>query len=324
MTLQFGMFVPQGWRTDLIEISDPIEKYEAMTRVAKAADALDIYDSIWVYDHFHTVPQPIQEAVFECWTITAALARDTQRVNIGQMCTCNGYRNPALLAKIASTIDVLSHGRLYCGYGAGWYEHEWRAYGYGFPETSERMRAFREGCEILYKMWTEDRPSFEGQYYQINEPINEPKGVRKPHVSFWIAGGGEQVTLRLVAKYGNASNFGGKPEQVKHKLDVLRQHCDKLGRDYNEITRSSNVNVVLLKNGEDPVQATAKLRETYGWSYEELTKQMVVGTSQQVAEHMQGLVDAGINYLISYFPRIAYNQEPLYQFAEEVAPLLKG
>lgn len=118
MAVQFGTFVPQGWRLDLIEIADPIEKYEAMTRVGQAADAISVYDSIWVYDHFHTVPQIEQEAVFEAWTITAALARDTKRVKIGQMVTCIGYRNPALAAKIASTIDVLSHGRLYCGIGA--------------------------------------------------------------------------------------------------------------------------------------------------------------------------------------------------------------
>lgn len=324
MTLQFGVFVPQGWRMDLVEIADPVEKYEAMTRVAKEADSIATYDSIWVYDHFHTVPQPTQEAVFECWTITSALARDTQRVNIGQMCTCNGYRNPSLLAKIASTVDVLSHGRLYCGFGAGWYEHEWRAYGFGFPETRERMRAFREGCEILYKMWTEDKPTFEGEYYHIRGPINEPKGARKPHLSFWIAGGGEQVTLKLVAKYANASNFGGKPEDVKRKLEVLQGHCATVGRDYNEITRSTNANIVLLKSGEDPERSTEKIRAAYGWTYEQLTQQAIVGTPEQVAARLQALVDAGINYIITYFPRIAYDYEPMHRFADEVAPLLQG
>src|SRR5690348_11344257 len=175
MAVQFGVFVPQGWRMDLVEISDPVEQYEAMTRVAQAVDSIAAYDSIWVYDHFHPVPVPVQETVFECWTITAALARDTKRVNIGQMVTCNGYRNPAMLAKMASTVDVMSHGRLYCGLGAGWYEHEWRAYGYGFPETRERMRSFREACEIVMKMWTEDGPNFSGEYHSIHAPINEPK-----------------------------------------------------------------------------------------------------------------------------------------------------
>ena len=320
MAVQFGTFVPQGWRMDLVEIADPIEKYEAMTQVAKAVDAIPAYDSIWVYDHFHTVPTPTKEAVFECWTITSALARDTQRVKIGQMVTCNGYRNPALLAKIASTVDVLSHGRLLCGIGAGWYEHEWRAYGYGFPETRDRMRAFREACEIIVKMWTEDTPTFEGEYYNIRGPINEPKSVHKPYPSLWIGGGGEQVTLKLVAKYANACNVGGDPATLQHKFEVLRDHCEQLGRNYDEIIRSSNINVVLLKDGDNPEKATEKIRATYGWSFEELTKNAVVGTSDQIAAHVQGMIDTGVNYVITYFPRIAYDQEPMHRFAEEVIP----
>jgi F420-dependent oxidoreductase-like protein len=198
MPMQFGTFVPQGWRMDLVEIDDPIEQYEAMTGVAKTAEVLG-YDSIWVYDHFHTVPTPEIETCFEAWTITAALARDTERIKIGQMVTCNGYRNPALLAKIASTVDVLSHGRLLCGLGAGWYEHEWRAYGYGFPELRDRMRAFREAVQIVIKMWTEEKASFQGEYYTLDGAINEPKGVQKPHIPLWLGGGGETVTLKLVA-----------------------------------------------------------------------------------------------------------------------------
>jgi alkanesulfonate monooxygenase SsuD/methylene tetrahydromethanopterin reductase-like flavin-dependent oxidoreductase (luciferase family) len=178
MTIQWGMFVPQGWRMDLVEINDPIEQYEAMTRVGLVAEASG-YDSIWVYDHFHTVPTPELETCFEAWTITAGLARDTSRVKIGQMVTCNGYRNPALLAKMASTVDVMSHGRLLFGLGAGWYEHEWRAYGYGFPDTPDRMRAFREACGIIHAMWTEEYPEFQGKYYTIDKPINEPRGVTK-------------------------------------------------------------------------------------------------------------------------------------------------
>jgi F420-dependent oxidoreductase-like protein len=305
---------------DLVEITDPIAKYEAMTDVAKAADGIAAYDSIWVYDHFHTVPKPTQETTFECWTITAALARDTQRVKVGQMVTCLGYRNPALLAKIASTVDVLSHGRLYCGIGAGWYEHEWRAYGYGFPETRDRMRAFREATQIMVKMWTEDNPTFTGEYYQIQEPINEPKGVQKPYPSLWIGGGGEQVTLKLVAQYGNACNVMGDVETLRHKFQVLRDHCHNVGRNYDEIIRSSNLNVILLQPGENPVAATAKTREALGMSYEDLARAALIGDSDQVAERIQSMVDAGVNYVIVYFPRIAYDHEPMHRFAAEVIP----
>jgi F420-dependent oxidoreductase-like protein len=313
MAVRFGIFVPQGWRMDLQEIADPIEQYEAMTRVALAADAEPAYDSIWVYDHFHTIPTPELATVFECWTITAALARDTQRVNIGQMVTCNGYRNPALLAKMASTVDVLSHGRLYCGLGAGWYEHEWRAYGYGFPETRERMRAFREAVQIISKMWTENHPTLSGEYYTIDGPINEPKGARKPHPSFWIGGSGEQVTLKLVAQYADACNIGGDAVTVRHKLAVLRQHCEHAGRSYDEITRSTSIeDAVLLKPGENANDAVARAGSANGNDF--------VGTSEQMVEHIQTLVDAGANYVIVSFPRVAYDHEPLHRFAEEVAP----
>ncbi|MEI7768684.1 MAG: LLM class F420-dependent oxidoreductase [Chloroflexales bacterium] len=323
MAVQFGTFAPQGWRLDLIEIADPVEKYEAMTAVAQAVDAIPAYDSVWVYDHFHTVPRIEHEAVFEAWTITAALARDTKRVKVGQMVTCLGYRNPALAAKIASTVDVLSHGRLYYGIGAGWYEHEWRAYGYGFPETRDRMRAFREATQILVKMWTEPEASFEGEYYHIRGAINEPKGVQKPYPSLWIGGGGEQITLKLVAQYGNACNVGGSPDELRHKFAVLREHCERLGRSYDEIIRSSNVNIIFVKAGEDIAAATEQVRATYGWSVDQMRQQAIVGTPQQVAEEIQAKVDAGVNYVITYFPRVAYDHAPLHTFADEVAPLIR-
>jgi F420-dependent oxidoreductase-like protein len=294
-----------------------------MTNVAKAADAIPAYDSIWVYDHFHTIPQPTHESTFECWTITAALARDTQRVHIGQMVTCNGYRNPALLAKMASTVDVMSHGRLYCGFGAGWYEHEWLAYGYGFPATRERMRAFREATEIIVKMWTEDEPTFKGEYYAINAPINEPKGVRKPHPSLWIGGDGEQITLRLVAKYGDACNIDTNPDVIRHKLDVLKGHCDAVGRDYDTITRSASNNVFVLKPGEDPEKATAAARRASNISYERYAQAAVVGTPDQVVARLQAQKDAGINYFIFYLPRLAYDHEQLHRLAEQVLPQLQ-
>ncbi len=320
MAVQFGVFVPQGWRMDLVDIKDPIAQYEAMTAVAKAADALPAYDSIWVYDHFHTVPTPTMETTFECWTTTAALSRDTSRVKIGQMVTCNGYRNPALLAKMASTVDVMSHGRLLFGLGGGWYEHEWRAYGYGFPETRDRMRAFREACEIIVKMWTEDEPTFHGEYYTIDKPINEPKGVQKPYPSFWIGGGGEQVTLKLVAKWGDACNIFGSPDTLRHKFDVLRQHCEALGRDYDSIIRSTNVGAIVLGPGEDPAQASEAACRALGISMEDFNKMVVVGTADRIAERIRSMVDVGSNYVIAYFPGIAYNHDSLHRFAEEVVP----
>src|ERR671915_2524537 len=146
MAVDFGVFVPQGWRMDLVEIEDPFEQYEAMTRVARVAEATGAYDSIWLYDHFHTVPEPTQNTVFECWTATAGLSRDTETIKIGQMVTCNGYRNPALLAKVASTVDAMSNGRLLFGLGAGWYEHEWRGCGRGLSRGPARVGRVKGDC----------------------------------------------------------------------------------------------------------------------------------------------------------------------------------
>ena len=319
MPVKFGVFVPQGWRMDLVEIEDPVEQYEAMTNVARVAEGTGAYDSIWVYDHFHTVPEPTMNTVFECWTATAGLSRDTSRINIGQMVTCNGYRNPALLAKIASTTDVMSNGRLLFGFGGGWYEQEWRAYGYGFPETPERMRMFKEATEIIHRMFTEDGVAFDGEFYKIDRPINEPKGVRKPHPSFWIGGGGEKVTLKLVARWGDGCNVGGgDPERIRHKLEVLKGHCEDLGRDYEEITRSTSINVHLLEDGEDPEKATEKAR--MGRDFDKYSEQFMVGTADEIKERIRPIVDAGANYIIAYLPRVAYEPEIVERFAREVIP----
>lgn len=315
--MQFGVFVPQGWKMDLVSIDDPVGQFEAMTAVGKAADA-GPWDSIWVFDHFHTVPEPTMNSVFESWTITATLARDTQRIKIGQMVNCHGYRNPALSAKIASTIDVASHGRLLCGYGAGWYEHEWRAYGYGFPDTKDRMAAFREGVEILHRMWTEDAPVVNGRYHHIHQPINEPKSHTPGYkIPLWIGGGGPQVTLKLVAKYGDACNVWA--DVAKEKLAILRDHCDKLGRNYDEITKSSGIDCYPIPEGADPEQATRFVREKYGnISLDEFRKMGVVETPSQLIERVSRMQASGIDYIIVWINGLAYDMAPMHLFEEEV------
>ncbi len=321
MATKFGVFVPQGWRMDLVEIDDPIQQYEAMTRVAKEADKGG-WDSIWVFDHFHTVPEPTMETTFECWTISATLARDTKNVNIGQMVGCNGYRQPSLYAKIASTVDVASHGRLYAGIGAGWYEHEWKAYGYEWTETPERMGRFREAVQIIHKMWTEDKPAFTGKRYTIDGPINEPKSATPGRkVPLWIGGGGEKVTLKLVAQYGDACNLGGDLETMQHKLDVLKGHCETVGRNYDDIVRSTGLSAHPIGPTDDPEKATAEARGEM--SFEEYSKDTIIGTPEQIREQAQAKLDLGFNYFIMSFPRVAYTQETMNRFATEVIPLFE-
>src|SRR5438270_13942347 len=298
MTMKFGLLVPQGWRMDLVGISDPIEAYETMTGVAQEAEALG-FASIWLFDHFHTVPEPTQEVTFECWTTTAALARDTKRVRIGQMVTCNNYRNPALLAKMASTVDVLSHGRLNFGIGAGWYEHEYRAYGYEYPDAPERLRQLREAVQVILAMWTQEEAVFEGKYYQVRGAINQPKGVQKPHIPLLIGGSGEKVTLKLVAQYADACNIGGEIPTIKHKFAVIKQHCDEIGRDYNSIRRTTLIDDCAIAETEEA--AIGKLTPAQRSNLEELRQTQLIGTPTMIRQRLAEYQEAGVQEIVIRF-----------------------
>src|ERR671932_2529111 len=221
--MRFGMFVPQGWRHDLIGI-EPASQWGVMKDLALAADA-GPWESVWVYDHFHTVPVPSEEATHEAWSLMAALGAATERVRLGQMCTCMAYRNPAYLAKVAATVDIVSGGRVEMGIGAGWYEHEWRAYGYGFPAARERLRMLDEGVQIMRQAWTEGTASLDGKHYQVDGAICRPLPLQDGGIPLWIAGGGEKKTLRTAAKYAQYTNFDGTPETFRRKSEILEQHC---------------------------------------------------------------------------------------------------
>jgi F420-dependent oxidoreductase-like protein len=323
-SVRFGVFVPQGWILDLLDIEDPVEKYETMSRVAKTAERLG-FDSLWLFDHFHTYHTPVLETVFECWTSTAALARDTSKIRLGQMVTCNGYRNPALMAKMASTVDVLSHGRLDFGIGGGWYEHEYHAYGYEYPPTpGERLRMLGEALQVILAMWTEPYASFKGNYYTVDGAINEPKGVQKPHPPIWVGGSGEKVTLKLAAMYGDAINLGGHIDDMgyyHHKLDVVADHCASVGRDPATIIKSVNVETSLLRPGEDPEAVTARYRR--GESLDDYKTHAVVGGPQEVIDTYARLIEAGMDYIIvSDLPRIATTDVVEY-LAAEVLPAFR-
>ena len=300
MALKFGLLVPQGWQMDLVGIADPVEAYETMTRVAQEAEALD-YDSIWLFDHFHTVPTPTQEVTFECWTSTAALARDTKRVRIGQMVTCNSYRNPALLAKMASTVDVLSHGRLDFGIGAGWYEHEYRAYGYPFSDGPTRLRQLRDAVQLLLAMWTQPEAVFEGHYHQVHGAINQPKGVQKPHIPLLIGGGGEQVTLKLVAQYGDACNIGHLDNAgLERKFAILKQHCADVGRDYQDIRRTVLFNCAIADTDEAAMAKAADFGRNIPSG--RLREQGLIGTPDTIRRRLAEIEQAGAQEVIVFMP----------------------
>lgn len=331
--LQFGLFVPQGWRLDLVGI-DPAEQWGRMLEVAQRADA-GPWHSVWVYDHFHTTPQPTDEATHEAWTLMAALAASTSRVRLGQMCTCMGYRNPAYLAKVAATVDVISGGRLEFGIGAGWYEHEWRAYGYGFPGVGDRISALRDGVQVIQRLWAEGSATLESETFSVDGAICRPQPLQtgrdgRPRIPTWIAGGGEQRTLRYAAKWADATNFGGGPEQFARKRDVLLRHLEKEGRDPAEVRLTSNLNIVVRETEAearrvvDQVNAradSAMPAEHAGTGFS--TRGAVVGTPQMVVDHVGALREAGLGTLIAYMPEVAFEQDGIELFEREVMTALR-
>jgi F420-dependent oxidoreductase-like protein len=305
---------------DLADIPDPVDKYEIMTRCATEAERAG-FDAIWLYDHFHTVPTPMLESVFECWTSMAALARDTKTIRLGQMVTCNGYRPPSLLAKMASCIDVMSHGRLILGIGAGWYQHEYEAYGYEYPDTPDRLRMLREALQVIKAMWTQPQAEFDGRFYHLRGAINEPKPVQRPHPPIWIGGGGEKVTLKLVAQYGDACNFNADVATVRHKLEVLREHCETVGRDYASVLKTLEFYTILGDKREvDRVVADTARRtgqdESFIRSWNPLH-----GDAGRIAEIINEYAEVGIQYFIVNVPN-AFEGGVIRRFAEEVFPRL--
>ena len=242
--LTFGVFTPQGWKMELVSIPSASEKWNAAVRIAQRAEELG-FDSICVYDHFHNVPRPAHEAVFECWTVMAAISQLTTKIRLGQMVGCNLYRPPALLAKITSTLDVISGGRVDWGIGAGWYENECRGYGYPFPVPKERIAMLRESVEIVKSMWSQEETTYDGKHYQLVRANCDPKPLQSPRPPIWIGGGGEQLTLRVVAQHADHSNFGGSADEFARKIEILKGHCAAVGRDPDEIGKTTSGEILI-------------------------------------------------------------------------------
>jgi F420-dependent oxidoreductase-like protein len=327
--VRFGLFVPQGWRLDLVGI-DPAKQWDSMLGVARLAEELG-FESVWVYDHFHTVPVPTQEATHEAWTLMAALGAATTRVRLGQMCTCIGYRHPMYLAKVAATVDAVSGGRTEMGIGAGWYEHEWNAYGYGFPSAGDRIAMLAEGVEIMRQAWAEGVATFAGEHYQVDGAICRPKPLQDGGIPLWIAGGGEKKTLRIAAEHAAYTNFDGTQEGFRRKSQVLADHCRDLGRPFEAITRSANYNVVIGRDAGEVEDRLRRMEEHYRpfLSAEQLASNLqqyrtgpLVGTPEQIVERLQELRTEGLGYAITYFQDAAYDDGGVRLFAEQVIPAL--
>jgi F420-dependent oxidoreductase-like protein len=312
----FGVFVPQGWKMELAGIEGAENKWNKAVEIAVLAEQLG-FESIWVYDHFHTVPVPAHEAVFECWTTIAAISQRTSRIRLGQMVGCNSYRNPGLLAKITSTVDVISGGRLDWGIGAGWYENEYRGYGYEFKKPSDRIGMLRETVEIVKSMWTNAETTYDGKYYKMERANCDPKPLQQPTPPVWIGGGGEKVTLRVVAEHADVSNFGSSVEEFVRKREILKGHCAAIGRDEETIRKTVSSEVFIRETEKEIIEAGS--RSLWGEPAESWRAKALVGTPEQVSEKIQRYLDAGCTGFVPWCPDYP-STETLELFARHVMP----
>jgi F420-dependent oxidoreductase-like protein len=285
--MKLGVIVPQGWTGEYAGW-DGARAWKRTLEVAQLADRTG-FDSIWVFDHFHTTPDPTDEPVFEAYTTLSALAMATENVRLGQIVTCVGYRNPALLVKIATTLDVISGGRMTLGLGAGWKEEEWLAYGYDFPDKKERLAALEDTLEIATRMFAPGRATYSGTTHSIEGAINEPKPLQQPRIPIMVGGNGQKVTWRLAAKYADELNVDAmSPDDLRDAMPVIRQRCEEVGRDPGTLA----VSVHLWRKDEERNQ-----REPLG-------------------ELIAAYRELGVARVMALLPGIESTDEPLLEYGE--------
>ena len=259
--MDVGVIVPQGW-TGEYDGWEPRRAWERTVAVARQAERLG-FESVWVFDHFQTVPDPTDELTFESFTTLAALAASTRRVRLGHVVICTAFRNPALTAKMIGTLDVISGGRMELGIGAGWKEDEWLAYGYGFPETKTRLAMLGDHLEVITRMLGPDHATFAGTYASVTDAINVPRGLQQPRVPIMVGGNGPKVTWRLAARHADELNLDWlTPDEVREAQPVIASRCEEIGRDPASLRLSVNIGRDTIKvAGPARVELLAGYRE---------------------------------------------------------------
>jgi F420-dependent oxidoreductase-like protein len=295
--MQFGLQHP-NFSLDYNSQTSPSQIIDSLKELIIKAENSG-FDSFWVMDHFHQIQfvgKP-EEPMLEGWTTISVLAGITSKIKLGTLVTGVIYRYPSILAKIAATLDVLSKGRLFMGIGAAWNEQESLAYGISYPSNQERMLRLEEALQIIRKMWTEEpSASFNGKYYKIQNAYCNPKPIQKPSPPILVGGSGEKRTLRIVAKYADACNLFGSAETVRKKLNILKEHCKSIGRDYDSILKSTLGAIVIDDNKE---MAKSRVQQTFkGIPEEQINEFVMYGTPEDILREIELLEQAGIQYLI--------------------------
>lgn len=281
------------------------------------------WDAACVTDHFMpNVPDPVTETS-ECWTALSGLALVTSRMRIGTLVSGNTYRHPAVLAKMATTVDIMAGGRLICGLGGAWQRNEHQAYGIPFYTVGERLNRLDETCQVLLHLWHEPKTTFRGQYYQLDEAPLYPKPIQQPHPELLIGGGGEKKTLRIVAKYADHWNVWGGPETLRHKGHILEAHCSELGRDAAHITRSANMPMQITDDAEAKEKLAVGLMRRFGRSETEAHDTVLAGSVAEIQDKIGRLQDAGVDQLFipTFLP--SWSLDQLDQFITDVAPAFR-
>ncbi|MEM4311573.1 MAG: LLM class flavin-dependent oxidoreductase [Nitrososphaerales archaeon] len=300
-------------------------EYEIIKMGAKEAEELG-YSTVWVADH---VSMGDKGEIFEGWTLLSSLSEVTKKVGIGSLVLCNAHRYPSLVAKMASTLDVISEGRLNFGIGAGWNKTEHLSYGFPwYDKPSIRVKRMEEALDIIKLLWTKERVSYHGKYYTVKDAVCEPKPLQKPHPKIWIGGGGEKLLLKTVAKYADGWNIPAIPAEVyAHKLEVLRKYCEEVGRDYNSIEKSLEM-MVLITDYEDEVK---KAQEWLNWLLDlqkeagelkprlEIKKLYIVGNLDECIKRFEEYVKVGVQRFMLYFLDLP-SLKSMRRIAREIMP----
>src|SRR6266542_1282860 len=275
------------------------EIFDRVVQLAQAAEQTG-FDSVWVMDHFYQLP-PLGGAdkpMLESYTILGALGARTERVRLGALVGGVTYRNPAHVAKCATTLDVITRGRAICGLGAAWHDIEHEALGFEFPRAPERLDRLEEAAQIVRAMFTEDSPSFEGRYYRIKEARNIPRPIQPGGIPIMIGGGGERRTLRIVARYADMCNLFGSAEEIARKFDILHRHCDEVGSDYTEITHSRLATLILTETSDEARRMQEQLSKAVGSRGGGFN----IGTDKDILRQVEELEAAGVEYFIFNMP----------------------
>jgi F420-dependent oxidoreductase-like protein len=280
----------------------PERLFDQLAEIASTAETCG-FDSLFVMDHLHQIPGigPPTNRMLEGNTILAALAARTRSAQLGLLVGGVTYRNPALLAKITTTLDVISGGRAILGIGAAWYEEEHKAYGFVFPPLAERFERLREALEIARAMFTDESATFAGEHYCVEGVLNNPRPLRGD-IPILVGGSGERKTLRLVAQYADGCNIMGDPARARHLLGVLREHCDAVGRDPDEITKTRLGTLAIARTHEEAERRLAAWPDRANLPEERLRMVLTLGDPDEVGEQVRELVDAGVEGLIFHLP----------------------